>query len=137
MPTSANVVNVSFTKWRKDLRGFIQRDAEPVTHDPIDFVHLARQSGGDEALEAELLALFADQCVRQLSRITDAARDVAQRRDAAHTLKGAALAIGAWEVAEAANEIETALQGGQDISTTRMTGAAEDARRSIAALAAA
>ena len=27
---------------------------------PIDLVHLARQTGGDKALESEVLALFAD-----------------------------------------------------------------------------
>jgi HPt (histidine-containing phosphotransfer) domain-containing protein len=104
----------------------------PRTQEPIDFVHLSRQSGGDEALEAELLALFSDQCVRQLSNILDTSRAATQRRDAAHTLKGAACAIGAWAVAEAADEVEDAFQHGRSIGFERMEQAAAAARQSIA-----
>ena len=74
----------------------------------IDLAHLARQSGGDHALERELLALFAQQCVRHL-RTIHAGADTQTRMDAAHTLKGAALAIGAWQVADAADAIEQQL----------------------------
>ena len=74
----------------------------------IDVVHLARQTGGDQELERELLVLFAQQCVRHL-RTIHAAGDDATRRDAAHTLKGAARAIGAWQVADAADLIERQL----------------------------
>ncbi len=102
---------------------------------PIDFVHLSRQTGGDQALEHELLALFADQCVRQLSRITDLSRDITQRRDAAHTLKGAARAIGAWGLADAAHEVESALHGGREIDLDRMVTEAETARHAIVRLA--
>ena len=35
----------------------------------IDLVHLARQTGGDQELERELLALFSQQCVRHLRTI--------------------------------------------------------------------
>ena len=75
---------------------------------PIDLVHLARQTGGDQDLERELLALFAQQCVRHLRTIHGGA-DMQVRLDAAHTLKGAARAIGAWQVAEAADAIERQL----------------------------
>ncbi|POR48919.1 MULTISPECIES: Hpt domain-containing protein [Bosea] len=71
----------------------------------IDLAHLARQTGGDHALERELLALFAQQCVRHL-RTIHAGADAQTRMDAAHTLKGAARAIGAWQVADAADAIE-------------------------------
>ena len=71
----------------------------------IDLVHLARQTGGDQELERELLALFAQQCVRHL-RAIHAAEDTQVKMDAAHTLKGAARAIGAWHVADAADAIE-------------------------------
>jgi HPt (histidine-containing phosphotransfer) domain-containing protein len=76
-----------------------------VKNAPIDLVHLSRQTAGDRDLERELLALFADQCVRQLQTILDAA-SIDLRRDAAHTLKGAARAVGAWDVATAAEVIE-------------------------------
>jgi HPt (histidine-containing phosphotransfer) domain-containing protein len=71
----------------------------------IDLDHLARQTGGDHDLERELLALFAQQCVRHLRAIHQS-QDVRARLDAAHTLKGAARAIGAWQVADAADAIE-------------------------------
>eukprot|EP01036_Dinobryon_divergens_P015116 gene15116-20449_t len=71
----------------------------------IDLAHLARQTGGDHDLERELLALFAQQCVHHLRTIHQA-EDSRARMDAAHTLKGAARAVGAWQVAEAADAIE-------------------------------
>jgi HPt (histidine-containing phosphotransfer) domain-containing protein len=74
----------------------------------IDIDHLARQTGGDHALERELLMLFAQQCVAHL-RTIHASADAKAKIDAAHTLKGAARAIGAWQVAEAADLIETSL----------------------------
>jgi HPt (histidine-containing phosphotransfer) domain-containing protein len=73
----------------------------------IDLVHLARQTGGDRDLEHELLALFADQCVKHLNTIRHAA--ASDGCDAAHTLKGAARAVGAWAVADAAEKVEHAL----------------------------
>jgi HPt (histidine-containing phosphotransfer) domain-containing protein len=75
---------------------------------PIDLAHLARQTGGDHALERELLVLFSQQCVRHL-RTIHAGENARARMDAAHTLKGAALAIGAWQVADAADAIERQL----------------------------
>ncbi|HEV7259783.1 MAG TPA: Hpt domain-containing protein [Bosea sp. (in: a-proteobacteria)] len=74
----------------------------------IDLDHLARQTGGDLELEREILALFAQQCVRHLRTIHQA-EDARTRMDAAHTLKGAARAIGAWQVADAADAIERQL----------------------------
>ncbi|MGL5362306.1 MAG: Hpt domain-containing protein [Bosea sp. (in: a-proteobacteria)] len=81
-----------------------------MPHQTLDLVHLSRQTGGDAELEQELLVLFADQCTRQLAAIHDVANRQ-NRCDAAHTLKGAAFAIGAWEVGEAAAAIENALSG--------------------------
>jgi HPt (histidine-containing phosphotransfer) domain-containing protein len=74
---------------------------------PIDLVHLSRQTGGDTELEQELLALFADQCVKHLDTIRRA--NAKTGSDAAHTLKGAARAIGAWAVADAAERVEQSL----------------------------
>lgn len=76
----------------------------------IDLVHLARQTGGDHELERELLALFSQQCVRHLRTIHGG--DARARIEAAHTLKGAAGAVGAWQVAEAADRMERHLGGG-------------------------
>lgn len=87
----------------------------------IDLDHLARQTGGDQELERELLALFAQQCVRHLRTIHQA-QDAGSRIDAAHTLKGAARAIGAWQVADAADAIEQLIAQ----SDTRRAEAAMD-----------
>ncbi|WP_420102256.1 Hpt domain-containing protein [Bosea sp. (in: a-proteobacteria)] len=89
---------------------------------PIDTDHLARQTGGDLALERELLALFAQQCAKHL-RTIHASADPQARIDAAHTLKGAARAIGAWQVAEAADLIETSIAA----TDSRRTETAMDA----------
>jgi len=78
----------------------------------IDLDHLSRQTGGDHALERELLCLFSQQCIRHLRTIHTAA-DTQTSLDAAHTLKGAARAIGAWQVAQAAEMIEQALDAAQ------------------------
>jgi len=64
---------------------------------PIDLVHLARQTGGDKALETEVLALFARQAREAVARID--ALDAAARSELAHRLAGAAKAVGAFEVA--------------------------------------
>jgi HPt (histidine-containing phosphotransfer) domain-containing protein len=90
----------------------------------IDLVHLARQTGGDHELERELLCLFSQQCIRHL-RTIHAAEDAQTRMDAAHTLKGAARAVGAWQVAEAADVIERELA--EPEPRPRRTEAAMDA----------
>jgi HPt (histidine-containing phosphotransfer) domain-containing protein len=77
---------------------------------PIDLVHLARATDGDEALEAELMAMFARQSDKlgERLRLRDLARQT--RADVAHRLRGSALAIGAFAVAESAGRLETALE---------------------------
>ncbi|MGX1787317.1 Hpt domain-containing protein [Bosea sp. NPDC055332] len=102
----------------------------------IDLVHLSRQTGGDAELERELLTLFAQQCARHLRAIH--AGDANARRDAAHTLKGAARAVGAWQVAEAADRIEQQLgQAGEaprEDALDALTLAAAEARAVISRL---
>lgn len=103
---------------------------------PIDMVYLARQCGGDESLESELLALFADQCVKHLDAIR--AFEGSRACDAAHTLKGAARAIGAWQVADAAEKVESSLRAGTGPvpgdEIEELGRAALDARQSIASM---
>ena len=75
-------------------------DAQPV----VDLVHLARYTGGDTALNAEILRLFDTQTsemVDQLHGILDA-RDAKSWKQVTHTLKGAARGIGAFGLADAA-----------------------------------
>ena len=73
----------------------------------IDLVHLARQTDGDEALEAELLAMFDAQAAKLAARLALPEVGAQAKADIAHRLKGSALAIGAWRVAEAATAAET------------------------------
>ena len=70
---------------------------------PIDVAHLDRQTFGDVALRAELLGLFETQC-RALLPVVEVAGEGAS--EAAHSLRGAALAIGAFAVADASGAIE-------------------------------
>jgi HPt (histidine-containing phosphotransfer) domain-containing protein len=77
----------------------------PSAERPVDLVHLARQTMGDRSLEREVLQLFLRQSEIYLARLQDAA-DAASRTAAAHTLKGSARGIGAWRVAQAAEQAE-------------------------------
>jgi HPt (histidine-containing phosphotransfer) domain-containing protein len=77
---------------------------------PVDLVHLSRYTLGDRALEREVLELFCTQSAIYLERLNQAHTD-REWRDAAHSLKGLAQAIGAWRAAEAARQAE-ALAGG-------------------------
>lgn len=78
--------------------------------DAFDLAHLARQTAGDESLRREVLVLFDGQCGKMQAAIRAglAQGDVRAVSDAAHTLKGAALGVGAQGVAEAALALETA-----------------------------
>jgi HPt (histidine-containing phosphotransfer) domain-containing protein len=82
----------------------------------LDLDHLGRQTAGDRALERELLTLFEAQSARLWPLIRHGSSALEQA-DAAHTLKGSARAIGAWDIASLADGIETALRnGGGDTS---------------------
>jgi HPt (histidine-containing phosphotransfer) domain-containing protein len=70
---------------------------------PIDLVHLARYTGGDRALNAEVLTLFigqAEQLIAKL-RIHLEHADSKGWHDVTHALKGAARGIGAFALGDA------------------------------------
>jgi HPt (histidine-containing phosphotransfer) domain-containing protein len=93
-----------------------KRDAHWTRDTPIDWAHLSRFTLNDEALEREVLALFAMDAPRYLAKMITALG----RKDwveAAHTLKGSARAVGAWKVAECAEAAES----------LRLTSKCEDA----------
>jgi HPt (histidine-containing phosphotransfer) domain-containing protein len=93
----------------------------------LDPAHLQRQTFGDRSLEREVLALFERQCDRLLPLIAAAER-LPERADAAHTLKGAARAIGAWRVASLCETLEAALDQGRSAETLgRLRGKLEKA----------
>ena len=77
---------------------------------PIDLVHLARATDGDESLESELLAMFSRQSEKLGERLRLRELSRQARADVAHRLRGSALAIGAFAVAEAAGRLEAALE---------------------------
>lgn len=88
----------------------------PTFDRPVDLVHLALQTQGDKALEAEVLGLFLRQSPQILKAILVAGDDRA-RFEAAHRLKGSAKAIGAFAVAECAEAIEIAALAETDSGT--------------------
>jgi HPt (histidine-containing phosphotransfer) domain-containing protein len=74
----------------------------------VDLQHLSRYTGGDEALNAEVLNLFDNQITEMVGRlqyILDS-QDAKGWRDVTHTLKGAARGIGAFDFANAAAAAE-------------------------------
>jgi HPt (histidine-containing phosphotransfer) domain-containing protein len=72
---------------------------------PIDHAHCARVTLGNAALEREVLGLFRAQLPVNLARL-GAAGDRRAWCDVAHTIKGAAAAVGAWRLADAAEAAE-------------------------------
>jgi HPt (histidine-containing phosphotransfer) domain-containing protein len=77
--------------------------------------HLLEQIGHDLGLAAELVEVFLDEMPEMLSGIEDAVRhsDSQQLASAAHAFKGSAAAIGAFSMAEAAAQLETAGREGR------------------------
>jgi HPt (histidine-containing phosphotransfer) domain-containing protein len=106
----------------------------------IDLVHLARQTDGDAALEAELLALFDKQAANLFARLSADSESRMAKADLAHKLRGSALAIGAGQVASTAQDLETALESDlvgsreRDEALAALSAAVADARAAIAAL---
>ena len=71
---------------------------------PIDLVHLAPMTLGERSLEREILQLFDRQAMLLMARMQ--AAPVEAVPSLAHTLKGSARAIGAIQVARAAEVVE-------------------------------
>ena len=74
----------------------------------VDLNHLARYTGGDEVLNAEILRLFEGQTsemVARLQTILDSS-DAKAWKEVTHTLKGAARGVGAFAFADAAAAAE-------------------------------
>jgi len=76
---------------------------------PIDRAHLARFTLGDQALETEVLQLFITQVPTYIGALKSADNDRTWKT-AAHTLKGSARAVGAWELGDCAAEAEALLR---------------------------
>lgn len=75
---------------------------------PVDLSHLARYTGGERALNVEILRLFDGQIsdmVDQLLSVLEK-RDSRKWREVTHTIKGAARGVGAFAMGKAAAEAE-------------------------------
>jgi len=74
----------------------------------IDLAHLERYTGGDSHLNAEVFQLFSRHCLETLGKLERISRRPERKawREAAHSLKGAAMGIGAFELAFAAGDAE-------------------------------
>jgi len=93
---------------------------------PVDHAHLARYTFGNKALELEVLQLFADQAPEYLRQLRAATTEKAWR-DAAHTLKGSARAVGAVRVADKAERAEALRASPDRVARARAVTALEEA----------
>lgn len=110
----------------------------PIDHAPaapagaIDRAHLAQATFNDARLEREILQLFDRQAVLLLARIRSSSPSAVA--GLAHTLKGSAVGIGAWNVARAAEAAERASATGApecDLAVRQLTTAVDEARMTI------
>ena len=97
---------------------------------PIDFEHLQRMTLGDAGIEQEVLMMFSAQSAKLVQGLLVRPADAGAL---AHTLKGSARAIGAFAVADAAEQLEAAIAGGSDPSAAlaRLGEAVAEARTVI------
>jgi HPt (histidine-containing phosphotransfer) domain-containing protein len=133
---------------RKSAHGNVARSLDyprdQLAGDPIDRTYLARFTLGNAALEREVLQLFADQVPLYLQALRDA-RTRKAWREAAHTIKGSASAVGVWRLARFAEmaervDVETDLalsEGHRDEAVAGVATAADEACRFITRLLAA
>lgn len=100
----------------------------------IDEDHLGRMTLGDRRLEREVLEIFVRQAALMLGRIRCAKPETAAM--AAHSLNGSARGIGAWRVAQAAEKLERAVEGGErdlDAAVSELRAATIEAGAAIGA----
>jgi len=74
----------------------------------IDLEHLAKYTGGEKDLNGEILRLFDSQISSMVTELNGliATEDSKRWREIAHTIKGAARGVGAFEMGEAAAKAE-------------------------------
>ena len=75
----------------------------------VDVDHLDKYTGGNFALNREILQLFDNQCQEMLAKLESLAGDSPDAkswREITHSLKGAARGVGAFALADAAAEAE-------------------------------
>lgn len=104
--------------------------SQPARPRPLDLQHLSRQTMGDRALEEEVLAMFS----HHIGTVRDsvAAADEVERRRLAHTLKGSALGVGAFALADCAARMEA--DPNDKATLSRLTALINETRDFIAAI---
>jgi len=124
----------------KSAAASIAGGAGPPTSDPIDRRYLARFTLDNTDLEREVLELFAGQMPLYLTQLRASATAKAWK-EAAHTIKGSAAAVGAFRLArmaELAEKIVVEHRGtpgnARENAVTAVAEAIEEACRHIARL---
>lgn len=100
--------------------------ASPV----FDKDHLDRMTGGSARLAGEVLRIFTEQA-EMWSRLLDPKKPRTNWADAAHTIKGAAVSIGAMRLAAACEEAETLGRGEGPVSLTEAALAVDAVRSEL------
>jgi hypothetical protein len=77
----------------------------------VDQAHLNRMTGGDSGLASEVLGLFREQWDLWV-RLLDPTTDTLDWGNAAHTIKGSARGIGAWQLGEICGKAEEQARAG-------------------------
>jgi HPt (histidine-containing phosphotransfer) domain-containing protein len=74
----------------------------------IDLEHLAKYTGGEKDLNGEILRLFDSQIAGMVTELNSliAGQNSKRWREIAHTIKGAARGVGAFDMGEAAAKAE-------------------------------
>lgn len=88
---------------------------ETSCDDPIDWAKALESVGGDSSMLEELIEIFCTECETLMPRLRSgiAQRDTAEIKYAAHSLKGALLALGADSTADSAVELEQMAMSGE------------------------
>lgn len=81
---------------------------ESMDRNAIDLEHLARYTGGEKALNGEILQLFDGQISAMVAELHTilAAHDGKRWREVAHSIKGAARGVGAFAMGDLAAAAE-------------------------------
>jgi HPt (histidine-containing phosphotransfer) domain-containing protein len=86
---------------------------------PIDRIHLARQTLGDQSLALEVLHMYDEMAATYCSRLETSTN----RNDLMvnlHALKGASMGVGAFRLAELARTAEDELRAGMPVNPERV-----------------